>query len=165
MVLLVAAGTAAVVRAVGRRQARLDAVPRPALGSPAQVWLARGERVVGEIRAVAPPAFELLVADAEDVITELHTAADRVARLDQALSRTPTGDLQGPRTRLLARMEASVRGLEHARDQVTAIVIDPGVRSVTGYADERLAVRVAGLRAGLAEVRRLATPVDGQGLS
>jgi len=127
--------------------------------------VARGERIVGEIRAVAPPAFEHVVADAQDVITELHATAGQLARLDQALSRTPTGDLRGLRNRLLARLEASVRGLEHARDQVTGFVIDPGVRSVTGDADARLAARVAGLRAGLAEVHRLATPVDGQGLS
>jgi hypothetical protein len=57
-----------------------------------------------------------------------------------------------------------VRGLEQARAEVTALIIDSGVPSGLGEADERLAARVAGLRAGLAEVHRLASSVDGQGL-
>jgi hypothetical protein len=89
-----------------------------------------------------------------------------VAELDQALIRADPSDresaLRAAREGLLARMQAAVRGLEQAKAEVAALMIDTGVRSVTGEADERLAAGVASLRAGMAEVHRLAS---GQGLT
>jgi hypothetical protein len=162
---VIALGAVLVVRGTGRRQARLDAVVRPALGSPAQVWTERGERVLGELRAeVAGTGFGWVESDAADVVEELRITAGQVAGLDQTLARVQTPRLRGLRDSLLARMAAAVRGLEHARAEVAALVIDSGVRSPVGDADERLAARVAGLRAGLAEVHRLAAPEDGQGV-
>jgi hypothetical protein len=141
------------------------------LGSPAQVWTARGERLLGELRAdlAGNTAFGWVEADAAEVVEELRTTAGQVAELDRTLARMRSpeagGRLRGLRDSLLAGMQAAVRGLEQARAEVNAIMIDSGVRSVTADADERLAARVAGLRAGLAEVHRLSAPGNGQGLT
>jgi hypothetical protein len=82
-----------------RRQVRVnpDAVGRqPALGSPAQVWVSRGERVLRELgRTVGEqPGFTVLAADAEQVVFELRVTAGQVAGLDHALARIPVPDLE-----------------------------------------------------------------------
>lgn len=80
-------------RAVGRQ---------PLLGSPAQVWVARAERVLRELNATAAsqPAFAVLVVDAEQVLMELRITAGQVAELDYAIARIPVPDLEAERRQL-----------------------------------------------------------------
>jgi DNA repair exonuclease SbcCD ATPase subunit len=183
-----------------RRRARAStpaqsAPPRPNLGSPAQVWLERAERITRSLRELAEryPALYGAADDADAVLAELRSAATDVARLDEARSRLPTAALQArrerldasiaaaanepaaaelrsaraavdaqlelatqhraTRDRLLARMQAAVAGLEQADAELHALAAQPS--DVPQTATVALADRLAGLRAGLAEVRAI----------
>ncbi|HEV2784220.1 MAG TPA: hypothetical protein VGX25_32950 [Actinophytocola sp.] len=165
-----------VIRSTRRHQlAGRDGPRRPALGSPAQVWVARGERVLGELDATLAEhdVWPGVSADAAQVVAELRRTAGQVAELDHALAQLPdpdlpaAGRLRAARAALLARMSDAVAGLERARAEVveliataatSAVVADPGpVRELAG--------RLDGLREGLVEVRRLADPETGSGTS
>jgi chromosome segregation ATPase len=69
---------------------------QPLMGSPAQVWTSRGERVLRELNATLAeqPAFAVVAADAEQVVMELRLTAGQVAELDHALARIPVPDLE-----------------------------------------------------------------------
>ncbi|MGB3441324.1 MAG: hypothetical protein WBA97_21445 [Actinophytocola sp.] len=84
----------AVAPAVGGRQ--------PLLGSPAQVWVSRGERVLRELTASLDeqPGFVTLAADAEQVVMELWITAGQVAELDHGLARIPVPSLEDERASL-----------------------------------------------------------------
>jgi hypothetical protein len=79
---------------------------QPIMGSPAQVWVSRGERVLRELAATldGQPGFTMLAADAEQVVTELRLTAGRVAELDHALARIPVPAIEEERARLSAAL-------------------------------------------------------------
>jgi len=169
--------------------------PRPELGSPAQVWLERAERITRSLRELTEryPALSGAADDADAVLLELRSGASDVARLDEARSGLSQAALQAQRRRLdasiaaasgeaaaaelrsardavdaqlelaarhratrdqlLARMQAAVAGLEQADAELRALVAQPSDLPPTATA--ALADRLAGLRAGLAEVRAI----------
>jgi hypothetical protein len=85
---------------------------------------------------------------------DLRAARDAVAaRLALAAQQRATGDA------LLARMHAAVAGLERAEDELSGLLAAPSPAVTTAVVE--LGDRLAGLRAGLAEVRAIsarATP-------
>jgi truncated hemoglobin YjbI len=181
-----------------RRAGSVEATPpRPALGSPAQVLLERGERVGRRLHELGrdQPVLAGAGDDADEVVAELRAAATHVAAVDKARSTVPASTLrdqqrrldaaiaaaagtpaeadlrtardsvtarlataarhQAARDALLARMRAAVAGLEAAETELTALLTSAGPPS--GAATTALADRLAGLRAGLAEVRAIGT--------
>jgi truncated hemoglobin YjbI len=95
-------------RAVGRQ---------PIMGSPAQVWVSRGERVLRELGNTldAQPAFAMLASDAEQVVMELRSTASQVAELDHALAKIPVPSLEEERATLTAAL-AEAAGSPAAAD-------------------------------------------------
>jgi truncated hemoglobin YjbI len=88
-----------------RRQVVEDAPPgarQPALGSPAQVWVSRGERVLRELGTTLGEhaALHGVSADAASVVAELRLTASQVAELDHALARIPVPSLEDERRSL-----------------------------------------------------------------
>jgi truncated hemoglobin YjbI len=204
-VLLVAAAALLLIAAMGRRARRdaptqLPSGPQPKLGSPAQVWLERGESAARRLRDLGEqyPALSGAGDDADAVLIELRWAAGEVARLDQARARLPTVTLkaqqqrldaaiaaagsspvtadlrsarnavaaslalaakhQAARDALLARMRAAVAGMEQADAELRAVFAEPSTMPATATA--ALSDRLAGLRAGLAEVRAISAAVE-----
>jgi len=110
IVVLVVIGIAAVVSVPlmirsTRRQVVEDAPPgarQPALGSPAQVWVSRGERVLRELGTTLGEhaALHGVSADAASVVAELRLTASQVAELDHALARIPVPSLEDERRSL-----------------------------------------------------------------
>jgi hypothetical protein len=103
-----------------RRQQVVDqgAVGRqPLLGSPAQVWVSRSERVLRELNATLAeqPAFVAVAADAEQVVLELRLTAGQVAELDHALARIPVPSLETEQ-RSLTTAVAGAQGTPAAAD-------------------------------------------------
>ncbi|MGH3622480.1 MAG: hypothetical protein ACRDQ5_11920 [Sciscionella sp.] len=89
------------------RNAPIDAArPRPALGSPAQVWLERGERVRSEIQSkiAEQPGWSAVGADAESVVLDLADTAERVAALNQLLGSIDLTQLAAERDRLAVEL-------------------------------------------------------------
>lgn len=100
-------------RAVGRQ---------PIMGSPAQVWVSRGERVMRELGATLDPqpGFAVLASDAEQVVMELRITAGQVAELDHALARIPVPALEdehGALTIAIAEAEGTQAATDLARSQ------------------------------------------------
>jgi hypothetical protein len=93
--------------------------------------------------------------------------ADLVAARDSVAARLATAARhQAARDALLARMRAAVTGLEQAETELTALLATaqtgtqtdvPGEPNPAGEATTALQDRLAGLRAGLAEVRAIGT--------
>ena len=114
IVVLVVIGIAAVVSVPlmirsTRRQVVEDAPPgarQPALGSPAQVWVSRGERVLRELGTTLGEhaALHGVSADAASVVAELRLTASQVAELDHALARIPVPSLEDERRSLAAAL-------------------------------------------------------------
>lgn len=110
VILLVVVGVAALVTIPlmirSTRRQRVDPAPaigrQPLLGSPAQVWVSRGERIVRELDAATAEqsAFAMLASDASQVIMELRITAGQVAELDYALARIPVPDLESEQAAL-----------------------------------------------------------------
>ena len=104
IVVLVVIGIAAVVTVPlmirsTRRQVvddQADGVRKPIMGSPAQVWVSRGERVLRELGTTLGEHGELhgISADAAGVVAELRITAGQVADLDHALARIPVPALE-----------------------------------------------------------------------
>jgi len=90
-------------RAVGRQ---------PIMGSPAQVWVSRGERALRELGNALgeQPGFAVLAADAEQVVMELRITAGQVAELDHGLARIPVPALEEERRALTAALAESAGG-------------------------------------------------------
>jgi len=92
IVVLVVIGIAAVVTVPlmirsTRRQLAPEAAPgmrKPIMGSPAQVWVSRGERVLRELAATLGEhaALHGVSADAAGVVAELRLTAGQVAELE-----------------------------------------------------------------------------------
>ena len=114
VVVLVVIGIAAVVTVPlmirsTRRQVAPDATPgtrKPIMGSPAQVWESRGERVLRELGTTLGEnaALHGVSADAAGVVAELRLTASQVADLDHALARIPVPSLEQERDELAARL-------------------------------------------------------------
>jgi hypothetical protein len=100
-------------RAVGRQ---------PLMGSPAQVWISRGERVLRELNATLAeqPAFAVVAADAEHVVMELRLTAGQVAEFDHALARIPVPALEDE-LRSLTTAVAEAEGTPAAADLVRSL--------------------------------------------
>jgi hypothetical protein len=191
LVLLVVAAVALAAVPLMIRSTRRQAVTgrgpsTPPMGSPAQVWVSRGERVRRELdRALADhAAWQAVGADADLVVIDLRATASQVAELDHALSQIEdpdlpaAGRLRATRENLLVRMSAAVAGLERARAELLELIATASTTVSTTMsttvsaspvisdpdpADE-LTSRLAGLRAGLSEVRGLADPEPGSGM-
>jgi hypothetical protein len=175
VLVVIAAGAVAMVPLMirsTRRQSVRAGGPRPVLGSPAQVWVSRGERVLRELGSALAEhdAWQDVSTDAEQVVGELRSTASQVADVEHALSQiqdpalAAADRLRETRDTLLSRMASAVGGLEQARAEVveliataSSVIVDPDpVRELNG--------RLAGLRAGLIEVRGLADPEAGSGI-
>jgi hypothetical protein len=121
IVLLVVIGVLAVVSVPlmirsTRRQLVEDVPPgarRPAIGSPAQVWTERGERVLRELGALladhADPSGAVVGVseDVARVVAELRVGASRVAELDHALAGIPVPALTEQLRELDAELTSS----------------------------------------------------------
>jgi truncated hemoglobin YjbI len=125
IVVLVVIGVVAVVSVPlmirsTRRQVVEDAPAgsaRPIMGSPAQVWVSRGERVLRELGTTLGEnaALHGISADAAGVVAELRLTAGQVAGLDHALSRIPVPSLEDER-RALTTALAEADGRPAATD-------------------------------------------------
>jgi hypothetical protein len=179
LVLLVVAVVAVAVVPLMIRSTRRQAVdgrdPRqPLMGSPAQVWVSRGERVRRELdRALAEHgAWQAVGADADLVLSELRITAEQVAELDHAISQIQdpdlpaVGRLRQAREKLLVKMEGAVSGLEQARTELLELIATAAITPVIADPDPagELTSRLEGLRAGLIEVRGLTDPESGSGM-
>ncbi|MGH3437161.1 MAG: hypothetical protein ACRDRN_11920 [Sciscionella sp.] len=195
VVAVIAVGAVVVMFRTSRRSVVAQPPLRPALGSPAQVWVERGERVNAELaaRLDGEPGWAAVTADAESVLFDLRECAGSVAAYDQSLSGIDVTRLNAERDRLAAefarapentdlreassavaarlavaereraardavlrRMQAAVAGLERCRDEAGELLSQSSVtiRPDTSPTGEMLD-RLAGLRAGLAEVREI----------
>jgi truncated hemoglobin YjbI len=123
IVVLVVIGVAAVVSVPlmirsTRRQVVEDATPgarKPIMGSPAQVWVSRGERVLRELGTTLGDnaALHGISDDAAGVVAELRLTASQVAELDHALARIPVPSLEDERRALTTALaEAEGRPAE-----------------------------------------------------
>jgi truncated hemoglobin YjbI len=125
LVVLVVIGIAAVVSVPlmirsTRRQVVEDAPPgtrKPIMGSPAQVWVSRGERVLRELGTTLGEhaALHGISEDAAGVVAELRLTASQVAELDHALARIPVPSLEDER-RALTTALAEAHGRPAAAD-------------------------------------------------
>jgi truncated hemoglobin YjbI len=114
VVVLVVIGIAALVTVPlmirsTRRQVVEEVPPgarRPIMGSPAQVWVSRGERVLRELGITLGENAVLhgISADAAEVVAELRLTASQVADLDHALGRIPVPALEDERAALAAAL-------------------------------------------------------------
>ncbi len=125
VVVLVVIGIAAVVSVPlmirsTRRQVIEDVPPggrRPIMGSPAQVWVSRGERVLRELGTTLgdDAALHGISVDAAQVVAELRLTASQVAELDHALARIPVPSLEEERAALASAL-AEAAGRPAAAD-------------------------------------------------
>lgn len=90
---------------------------RPIMGSPAQVWTSRGERVQRELDSMLAEygGMQAVATDAAQVVSELRLTAGQVAELDHALSLMPVNKLTEERDRLSAEL-ADAAGQPAAED-------------------------------------------------
>ena len=119
IVVLVVIGIAAVVSVPlmirsTRRQVVEDqagGARKPIMGSPAQVWVSRGERVLRELGTTLGEHGELhgISTDAAEVVAELRITAGQVAELDHALARIPVPSLEDEQRSLTTAL-AQARG-------------------------------------------------------
>jgi hypothetical protein len=172
--LVIAVGAVAVIPLMIRstRRSQVTGPRPPAMGSPAQVWQARGERVLRELGAALAEheAWQGVTMDAEQVVAELRSTASQVAEVDHALAQVQdpalaaAERLREARATLLSRMEIAVAGLERARAEVLELIATASSVIVDPDPVRELNSRLTGLRAGLIEVRGLADPEAGSGI-
>jgi len=133
IVVLVLIGIGAVVsvplmiKSTRRQVAEEQSTPgrRPALGSPAQVWVSRGERVLRELSGTLGPNGASV--DATEVVAELRITASQVAELDHAIAQIPVPSLEEEQRALAVSLAASLAesgpaaaDLARSHDAVTA---------------------------------------------
>lgn len=119
-----------------RRQVVEDVPPgarKPIMGSPAQVWVSRGERVLRELGNTLGEnsALHWISADAAGVVGELRLTASQVAELDHALANIPVPSLEDEyRALTTALAEAQGRpaaaDLARSREAVSARIAAAG---------------------------------------
>lgn len=175
ILVLVVIGVAAVVsvpmmiRSTRRHEIPESGGRRPIMGSPAQVWIARGERVQRELEAALAEhgVWEAVTSDSAAVVAELRLTGGQVAEVDHAIAtiQDPGRDatLRQTRDTLVARMESAVAGLEQARAEVAELIATAALSPADPEPAAQLTSRLAGLRAGLVEVRKLSDPESGSG--
>lgn len=151
LALALIAGIAFLLR-TGRNAPIAAARPRPALGSPAQVWLERGERVRSEIQTkiAGQPGWSAISADAESVVLDLADSAERVASLNQQLDSIDLAQLTAERDLLAADLAASPPTAP-ASGQVGPAEVEPQVD--TSRTDLRTAYQAVSERLQLAQRR------------
>ena len=163
MIVLVVVGVAALVtiplmiRSTRRQQLEAGrAVGRqPIMGSPAQVWTARGERVLRELNATLTeqPAFVAVAADAEQVVMELRLTAGQVAELDYALARIPVPSLEAEHQTLTTAV-AEAEGTPAATDLARSLAaVDARLGAAARQRESRDAL-VARMQATVMELER-----------
>jgi hypothetical protein len=128
---------------------------QPLLGSPAQVWVSRSERVLRELNATLAeqPAFAAVAVDAEQVVMELRLTAGQVAELDHALSRIPVPSLEEEH-RTLTTAVAEAQGTPAATDltrSLEAVVARLGAAARQRESRDAL---IARMRATVMELER-----------
>jgi len=158
------------------RSTRRHALPpdprKPTIGSPAQVWVDRGERVLRELGSALTDheAWRGVLDDAEQIVAELRVTGGQVAEVDHALAQiqdpvlAAAERLREARVTLLSRMESAVTGLEKARAEVVELIATASSVTVDPDPVRELNSRLEGLRAGLVEVRGLSDPESGSGM-
>jgi len=114
-VLLVSVALLLALAAVQRRRGeRPAAAPAswPAIGSPARVWLERGERAAQRFRALGTehPVLSGAADDADAVLAELQASAAEVATLDAARARLSVSSLEAELRRLDGAIAAAGGG-------------------------------------------------------
>jgi hypothetical protein len=142
-----------------RRQRRAEpsgAIGRqPLLGTPAQVWTARGERVLRELTAstVEQPAFGAVAVDASQVVVELRITAGQVAELDHALARIPVPSLADEHASLTLAV-AEAEGTPAATDLARSLAAVAARLDTAARQRESRDALVAGMRATVMELER-----------
>lgn len=141
-----------------RRQVVEDVPPggrRPAMGSPAQVWVSRGERVLRELGDTLGEYADLhgISTDAAHVVAELRLTASQVAELDHVLGRIPIPSLEEELRTLdtaLAESSGSVAAADLAR---TRAAVSARLEAAGRQSDARDAL-LAKMRATVTEFER-----------
>jgi chromosome segregation ATPase len=127
LVVVAVAAVAAVplmIRSTRRQRLAGHAVGRqPIMGSPAQVWTSRGERVLRELNVTLAeqPAFAAVAADAEQVVMELRLTAGQVAELDHALAGIPVPSLEDEHRSLTAAVARGGPGAPDLERSLAAV--------------------------------------------
>ncbi|MFL6124842.1 hypothetical protein [Actinophytocola sp.] len=163
VIVLVVIGVAALVTVPlmirSTRRQRLEPGPavgrQPLMGSPAQVWTSRGERVLRELNATTAeqPAFVGLAADAEQVVMELRITAGQVAELDHALAGIPVPSLEDER-RTLTVAVAEAQGTPAAADLARSLAaVDARLGAAARQRESRDAL-LARMQATVMELER-----------
>jgi uncharacterized protein YhaN len=165
IVILVVIGIAAVVSVPlmiksTRRQVVEDAVPAtrmPIMGSPAQVFQSRGERVLRELGTTLGEHAVLhgISADAAGVVAELRLTASQVAELDHTLARIPVPSLEEERRTLTAELAAAeAEGRPAAADLARSLeAVSARIAAAERQRDQRDAL-VARMQATVTELER-----------
>lgn len=159
---LLAAGALLAVRLAGKAPAPSEDGPRPRQGSPAGVWLRRGERTARGLheqveqtrgRAVYAQLDDVdstsaaVLADLRRVSAQTSSVEDALFRIDTPRLRAQHGDptgsvaeqlaiaerLQTVRTDLLGRMESTVTGLEGLTARLAEVL---ALSATTGGIDQ-----------------------------
>jgi len=128
---------------------------QPLMGSPAQVWTSRGERVLRELNATLAEqsAFAMLAADAEQVVMELRLTAGQVAELDHDLARIPVPSLEDEH-RTLTVAVAEAEGTPAATDLARSLAaVDARLGSAARQRESRDAL-LARMQATVMELER-----------
>jgi truncated hemoglobin YjbI len=163
VVVLVVIGIAALVTVPlmirsTRRQVVEDVPPgarRPIMGSPAQVWVSRGERVLRELGTTLGENAVLhgISADAAEVVAELRLTASQVADLDHALARIPVPALEYERRGLAAALAEAAGRLAEADLARSHEAVSARIAAARRQRDQRDAL-VAKMQATVTELER-----------
>lgn len=138
-------------------------IPVPRRGSPAEIWLRRGEKAVGSLRdlsrsvAPGPMAGELtdIAGQAATTLDGLRRVAGQVAVVEQAISRIPSPALTERRARLAgAADEDSLRALA---DIDAALATDRRLRATRDTLLARLESATTALEGLLARAAEVST--------
>lgn len=175
LVVLVLGSILLAIAAVQRRKhaSPSAAQPGPALGSPAQVWLERGEKVARRLRMLVAnnPALTVVGGDVDEVLAELRRVAADVAALDAARPRLSVSELRAERLRLDEAIERaagtpSEADLRTARGAVdTRLDLAAGHRAGTDALLARMHTAVAGLEQAEDELTALLAASSGAGVA
>jgi hypothetical protein len=176
-VAVVVYGTAFAAGRLARRHTRAPALPRPAEGSPADVWLGRAEKAVRTLAeqtaSATGPVRDQLASVGEggaETLAELHRIAAHVAAVDDAASRIDVPRLQAERSRLVrdvydapsgAERRAQTRCAEAAAGQLAAYGRLRSAREELAERVQTTALGLEGLVARVAEVVALAATTGG----
>ena len=155
----------------------MDPGKKPKRGSPAEVWSGRGEKALRAMDELVASCQQPVIreqvestalgaSDARFVIAQLSSQTAAVEQaLDVVEARSAAYDrLVEQRAGLLARLEATVRGLESLNGEIAEVIAIGRTSQVTPDwgGEQRVAElreELAGLREGLAESQRYSEQV------